>query len=118
MVMLDGMAGLNGVSLPPRLEEQFGALLGNTFIYSGFAQGIGLVAKETFSWLLIGLSIVWFLPNTQEWMANFAPASESVYSGSRFAWKPTRRNAVLVGVLFCVSLLYLKRNSDFLYFQF
>jgi D-alanyl-lipoteichoic acid acyltransferase DltB (MBOAT superfamily) len=116
LVMLKGMAGLNGVSLPSQLEPYLASVSGNAAIFSGLQPGGSL--RDAVIWSSIGLSIIWFLPNTQQWLANFAPAWDAVTSRSRFAWQPTRRHAVLVGALFTLSLLVLNRVSEFLYFQF
>ena len=116
--MLSGMAGMNGVSLPAQLKPLIENIVENTVVFSGLAPMAGLHGEEIFSWLFLGLSIVWLMPNTQQWLSNFSPAWESVTSGSRFTWKPTRGYAVVSGIVFAVGLLCLNRVSEFLYFQF
>lgn len=118
LAILGGMAGMNGVSLPILLQTGFGDFFGNAVAFSGLAPVVGLNVKEIVIWLPLGLSIVWFLPNTQQWLANFAPAWDAVTTCSRTVWQPTRRHAVLVGAMFGISLLSLNRASEFLYFQF
>jgi hypothetical protein len=116
--MLSGMAGLNGVTLPIPLATYLQPLLGDTVVFSGLAPIAGLPIREVIFWLPIGLFIIWFLPNTQQWLARFSPALDTVTSHSRLAWQPTRRYAMLIGAIFALSLLNLNRISEFLYFQF
>lgn len=118
LAILEGMAGMNGVSLPISLELKFGDFLGNAVAFLGLVQLTGLDDKEIIIWLSLGLSIIWFLPNTQQWLATFAPAWDAVTSYSRFTWQPTRRHAILVGAFLGVSILSLNHASEFLYFQF
>lgn len=118
LAMLSGMAGMNGISIPLSLSPYIGNFLGNVVSLDGFTPLVGLPTKETVTWLSAGLSIVWLLPNTQQWMYKFAPAWDAVISHSRLTWQPTRRHAVLVGVVLSISLLSLNRVSEFLYFQF
>jgi alginate O-acetyltransferase complex protein AlgI len=74
--------------------------------------------STTLGLYIIGLLIVWVMPNTQEWMGRYSPAWDEVAVRSRFAWRPARVFAVLTGVLFALSVVYFKKNSQFLYFQF
>ncbi len=116
--MLDGMAGVNGVSLPSSLESYFAPAFGDAVIFHGFWPSGGPSSRDAVYWCAIGLFIVWFLPNTQQWLGNFAPSGDSVTNRSRFAWQPYRCQAVLVGVLLCFTLFMMNRVSEFLYFQF
>lgn len=66
--------------------------------------------------LLIGLFIVWALPNTVQMVGSQAlrlPASER-----RLRWRPDLRWAIAIGTLLGVCLVDLDRYSPFLYFQF
>jgi D-alanyl-lipoteichoic acid acyltransferase DltB (MBOAT superfamily) len=88
---LRGMAGLNGVSELP--------------------------GAEITAWLGGGLAIVWFLPNTQELLAKYSPAWDTV-SPTRLQWRYSTLAGVAAGVLVACSILLLSRTSEFLYFQF
>lgn len=68
--------------------------------------------------LAIGLMIVWGLPNSQQWLGHFSPAWDPVKVCTRFAWQPTRSFAVIMGIIFTLSVLSIRKNSPFLYFQF
>jgi D-alanyl-lipoteichoic acid acyltransferase DltB (MBOAT superfamily) len=70
-------------------------------------------------WIIGLLAIAWAMPNTQQIMARFQPALESVQAGGRaLAWQPTRLWAVITGLAAAAAILNLTRVSEFLYFQF
>lgn len=89
---------------------------------------------EDFGWLAFWMGIVWFWPNTQQWLAMVRPAFNYKWAdrkadslllpvdGTRFQrlvlWRPSKRVAVGVGLLAAASFLSLQRVSEFLYFQF
>jgi D-alanyl-lipoteichoic acid acyltransferase DltB (MBOAT superfamily) len=118
LAMLSGMAGMNGISVSPGLAPLMGYLFGGMVSFDGLAPLAGLSNRDIETWLPIGLVIIWFLPNTQQWLSNYFPAWDAVTSSSRLAWQPTRRHALFVGTLLSISLLSLTRVSEFLYFQF
>jgi hypothetical protein len=116
--MLEGMAGLNGIPLPISLEPLLSPWLARSATFAELRCGT-LSLGQAVNWTIAGLLIVWILPNTQQWLANFSPAWDTVEkTTSQFAWRPNRSFAVLIGLLFAVSVLAFKKNSPFLYFQF
>ncbi|MFC1459321.1 MBOAT family O-acyltransferase [Microvirga arabica] len=84
--------------------------------------------------VLIGLAIVWLLPNALEWIGGFesdgAEASVtaksaqgvwfSVWRPSRWQWRPNFRNGIVMGALICFALIRVFGvvPSQFLYFTF
>lgn len=74
--------------------------------------------QDALLWILIGLIIIWAAPNTQQLLRNFLSYRENIGGYSRFAWKPSRSYAVITGLIFATSVLFFKKNSPFLYFQF
>ena len=78
--------------------------------------------------LILAVVALWFVPNTQQWIARFEPTVDfddpvladlprtRVYE--RLRWEPTTAWALWTGALACASLLALTRFSEFLYFQF
>ncbi len=85
-------------------------------------------------WLVFWMSIVWFWPNTQQWMARVRPAFNYSSSDLRedpllvpvantpwqrlVLWRPNPAFAIALGLGVAASLLSLQRVSEFLYFQF
>jgi len=85
-------------------------------------------------WLALWMGIVWFLPNTQQWLARIHPAygfsarelradpllvpvAASTWRNV-LAWRPGLVQALIVGAAAATSLLSLQHVSEFLYFQF
>ena len=73
--------------------------------------------------LLACLFLVWFAPNTQQFMSRFVPGSYNVDRISNFSrlwlqWAPNGYWAAFVAMLAIISLLNLTRINEFLYFQF
>jgi alginate O-acetyltransferase complex protein AlgI len=111
LVMLKGMAGMNGVSIPSGLQTWLPAL--TNIRLDGFleanSQLLGLGTPRFAAILLAGSAIVWLMPNTQEIFRR----------GSAFiSWTPTRTWAVSTAILMSASLLMMGKVSEFLYFQF
>jgi hypothetical protein len=79
--------------------------------------GLSFPASVVFAWLAFGLAIVWFLPNTQQLLARYAPAWDRVEAAGR-QWNLHWTKGIAAGLLFAASLLMLQRSSEFLYFQF
>jgi D-alanyl-lipoteichoic acid acyltransferase DltB (MBOAT superfamily) len=73
--------------------------------------------------LVLGYSIVWFLPNTQQILSRFKPSlQESVWTthtaSGRLTWLPNVGWAAAFGCLFLLALWNMEDPSTFLYFQF
>ncbi len=107
-------------------------------IYSGLVAvpdiGDGGRLVEDLAWLAFWMGIVWFWPNTQQWLAMVRPAFNYKWAdrkadplllpvdGTKFQrlalWRPSGRVAIAVGLMAAASFLSLQRVSEFLYFQF
>ena len=99
--VLEGMAGLNGLGLAalPDLSE----------LAVGWA------------WIGALLAIAWFLPNTQEIMADYMPQVRGRRTGLArrlLSWRPSPIHAAACAVAAIVALGHLANVSEFLYFQF
>jgi D-alanyl-lipoteichoic acid acyltransferase DltB (MBOAT superfamily) len=86
------------------------------------------------AWLVFWMTALWFLPNTQQWLARLHPAfnytardlradplllpAASGWLKRALSWRPGPVQAMGLGVATAVSLLSLQRVSEFLYFQF
>ena len=111
-----GMLGLNGISVATSLQSSL-APMGVGLLFSGWFPGTALPIFEVISWIGFGLFIIWVLPNTQELFAKFSPAFDEV-SGSYFSWKLTPIYGVMAGLLLAISIIFISKASEFLYFQF
>jgi hypothetical protein len=73
--------------------------------------------------LIACLILVWFAPNTQQFMSRFVPESYNVnqktnHSKNKLQWAPNIYWALFIGILLVSSILNLTRINEFLYFQF
>ncbi len=80
-------------------------------------------AKTALLPLLLGFSIVWLCPNTQQILARFKPALElapsDIHEGRlRVGWKPNFAWSAVLGLLFFAVLVKMENPTSFLYFQF
>lgn len=122
--LLIGMLGGWGAALPETVLAHLGPFksLFEALGIGGYLGG-GANFIETWSCVAIGALIAFLAPNTQEIMGNFEPALPEegrtrLRSATCLAWKPQRRDAVAMGLLFALGVLALSRPTEFLYFQF
>jgi len=79
---------------------------------------------ESLSYIVALLAIIWFAPNTQEWLSRYRPAfdypNNEQVTLPRWVpvWRASRSIAVLMACTAFISILYLTRDSEFLYFNF
>lgn len=117
-------------NLPTTLHGRIGPVEGWLGVLGMQFQG-GYVAAEHYvdlAWLVFWVAFLWVLPNTQQWMARFAPtigvSDERLAPPTwpnfwrRFLWQPNAAWAVAAAGLAIVSILGMSRISEFLYFQF
>jgi alginate O-acetyltransferase complex protein AlgI len=128
--ILAGMTGANGVWLPASYLKLFGPLgailqhagwrfeTSDSLLFAGIAQT---------TWLAALLTVVFLLPNTQEWVSQVGsePRVGDVPLFARLAtalprWQPTVVHGSVLGVILCYCLLsiFAETPSEFLYFQF
>ena len=101
--VLEGMAGLNGLSLMALPD-------------------LGSLATA-WAWVLALLAFCWLLPNTQEIMAEHLPQMREHRAhaglGRRLLhWRPTPAFATVLALAAIAALGHLANVSEFLYFQF
>lgn len=113
-----GMVGMNGFSLPIMFEQHFSSILGTGLQYLTPVSGINMA--NAFTWVAIGLVVVWFLPNTQQWFGDYSPFADEQNKSikSYFTWRPSLIFAIITGIVFAIAVISFKKNSPFLYFQF
>jgi len=81
-----------------------------------------------FAWMLFWLLVIWYVPNTQQWMGAVEPAVDArkemltppvtVPRWERLRWAENRLWGLITGVIALASILAMTRVSEFLYFQF
>lgn len=123
--IINGLIGNFGVSIPNAIAMHLGeakTLLEQVGVK--FFLGGGTRFLETWSWVFVAAGIAFFLPNTQQIMWRFEPALDfdplltKVYGSGIKSWMPSRKWALVLGVMVTLCLLSLNRPSEFLYFQF
>ncbi|WP_449000560.1 MBOAT family O-acyltransferase [Myxosarcina sp. GI1(2024)] len=134
LVMIRGMLGSNGVSLPAELAGHLSiveAYFANIGVVLDFERDTDAIITYLLSSLL--LAIAWFTPNTQQWLAKYNPAlgmvgMEAIEFGGnwhhhlwkKFYWRPNRMFGFLLGgLIFVIAKFALQApQSEFLYFDF
>ncbi|MDD1607610.1 MAG: MBOAT family protein [Methylococcaceae bacterium] len=122
MDMLNGMAGMNGWSISKHsADTAFGHVMKDFGAqFHGTLTLIDLGSGRMFKLLILGLFIVFKMPNVQQIMANYSPAlnMEALKKPTRFAWQPSIVDAVVIVIVAYFVLINLHKQSTFLYFQF
>ncbi|MFT4637807.1 MAG: alginate O-acetyltransferase complex protein AlgI [Verrucomicrobiales bacterium] len=117
-VMLKGMAGLEGMALPLKYLERWGSF-GEWLQQAGvsFRAMPAMSSLNAVNSVVVGLVLVWCLPNVYEWISTKQPVLEKVRA-SRWPLPINAWTGIAFGILFVVCLVSLNRVSEFLYFQF
>jgi D-alanyl-lipoteichoic acid acyltransferase DltB (MBOAT superfamily) len=124
LIVLKGMAGLNGIEMPFKWLASWGAA-GEWLAQHGvrFRDSPTFAGAPLLTWTALGLAIVWLAPNTQQIMERFDPALD--YRPERrpampwLRWQPTTRWAVAMTIVAYFGMLYMSSGfSEFIYFQF
>lgn len=119
LMVLRGMAGMNGVVLPLEYQHAL-ALLGSAGIEFGKLSHSG-------AWpaLCLLLAVVWFAPNSIELLRHYRPAlmrfpgSTPVRRGwMKLRWRPNLFWLLATAAMFLASIMNMAEVSEFLYFQF
>lgn len=118
MDIVSGMAGLNGLTLPPALAP-LAAMLGGDVAPM---DGLGGVQ---FARIALFLAVVWALPNTFEWLRHFPTALDFRACGQDGAialpaWRPSPWIGAALGslTLFVVLTSFSAAPAEFLYAKF
>jgi hypothetical protein len=132
IVVIEGMAGLHGVYLHAHWQSLMGPL--NDFLPTWVEfRWLPFVRTSQVAKIVMLMLVVWFLPNTQEWVAgSFDNKGTSLFARSKqfvakfpfgrllFGWSPSPTAAVWIGMLIGLSVLDIVSDapSEFLYFNF
>jgi hypothetical protein len=126
--LLQGMLGLNGITLPQQIFDRLGpitAVLQPFVSASVTSAGSGAEFTATIMWIVVLLAVALAFPNSLQVLARYEPAlgvkSRSEDLG-RWAWiqdwRPTVPWAFLMSAIAVISVLKLGGKSEFLYWQF
>ncbi|MGD1871925.1 MAG: MBOAT family O-acyltransferase [Mastigocoleus sp.] len=135
LIVLKGMMGMNGVSLPSSLSKILGFTANWGVQFDGSLPLFKAQAVPTMLpiiLIILLLAIAWYAPNIQEWMYEYDPVlnhdkkSQSFFNKNfgnsklwnLLKWQPNKFWALTISALTAISLLNLTRVSEFLYFQF
>jgi hypothetical protein len=123
--VLQGMVGLNGVSLPQKLVDSagpLGAILRGHVILTGPGSGRDIAVAG--SWIVGSLAIVLMLPNSLQITSRYEPAlalrspPRATWLDRSMVWGPSIGWAGLFASLAVVAVTKLGGKSEFLYWQF
>lgn len=122
MDMLRGMVGLNGVTMKYANTELATTMKNYGVQFLGLMPLTDLNPGNALSIIMLGLIIVFKMPNLQQVMASYeptlSPPHELVGKQRFLAWRPSFINALLVLLLGYFVIINLHKQSTFLYFQF
>jgi alginate O-acetyltransferase complex protein AlgI len=124
LIVLKGMAGLNGIEMPFNWLAKWG-IVGEWLSQHGvrFHNSPTFADGPLLGWIVSGLGIVWLAPNTQQIMERFHPAfnysHEPRQSMPWLRWQPTTQWALATVIVAYYGMLYMSSGfSEFIYFQF
>jgi len=132
--ILTGMAGVNGVALPPSFEAKLAFVVTHipqiSLSFNGLVSASNISGSSAITSIALGLVLVWIFPNVRQMMRNYKPTWEDMAGRATPAllsegliinlltWKPSRTNAWVMSAIFIACVLSLTKVSEFLYFQF
>jgi alginate O-acetyltransferase complex protein AlgI len=138
ITMLQGMVGMNGVSLPESLESRLAQFAGQHqwLVFSGLHPLSPFSMLYALMMMLLGFAFAWLVPNVWQMFRAYSPTCEDLKDedlatapmsteksppgrlARHLLWLPSKKRAWATGALFAVALMGLTRVSEFLYFQF
>jgi hypothetical protein len=125
-MLLQGMIGANGISLPLDIMEHLGPFsqLLQPFVSASTVQS-GRTFLQAIFWVFLLLAIALFLPNSLKVTARYLPAlgiqpspSDKQTLVRLFEWSPTLPWALVTAALAATTIIMWGGKSEFLYWQF
>lgn len=130
--ILASMFGLRGISLPTSWASQVQPFKISIFKFDG------MLHHEIFQQFHIGIVVllslmivVWFFPNTQQWMYKYEPALGQDFNQElnyqpkwlsflwkKWAWKPNNNCGFLTALIALLGIFSLANVREFIYFKF
>jgi len=124
--MYQSMFGFYGISIPVSFEEKF-EVLGEMpkivgIVYNGMFYN-GLLTESpgnAILLILVSLILVWFTPNVIEWFRLDSPALKigGLLKKGGMHWKQNTVFTIVIILVSSAALMFIQRESEFLYFQF
>jgi hypothetical protein len=114
----------NGIVLPAAVGRLFPSDITAWLVSRGLSfgsTGERFQSPQQILWILFGLGLVWFIPNSQTLLRAWKPGTGELGSDSEngwLRWTPTFRWAACISVIAVAGLISMDRVSEFLYFQF
>jgi alginate O-acetyltransferase complex protein AlgI len=130
IIMLQGMSGMNGVSLPASLETWWNRYMDylptqGWLVFKGLhSLKEGVSAFHAWITITLGMLIIFKSPNVQQITLytkpsfNIDPIDNKNTVIYMVKWKPTLSWAITTGILLFTSIVFMNAPSEFLYFQF
>jgi alginate O-acetyltransferase complex protein AlgI len=132
VVILRGMAGLNGASIPNAISVRLGSEMAGFLRLFGVEShlGGGEVFVYTFAWVIGLMFLTVIAPNTVQLMQKYRPTVDHYSNPETYAvqpfrktinaiqWRPNRWWAIVISFAAGLGFLALSSVSEFLYFQF
>jgi alginate O-acetyltransferase complex protein AlgI len=106
------LLGMEGVVLPDSLQKYCPEIIAN------FARFSGRDNDTEWLWVIVGLSIVWFFPNSQQIVRGASLYAPIDGYSPRLSWQPSIAWGLVTIALFLTALLNMSSLSEFLYYQF
>ena len=130
--ILTGMSGARGISLSDSAGNHLGVYAQKleqlNVMFSGLAPLSRINPDKAMILIVLGLMIVWLLPNVEQMTQRYRPTWESLQVTTMdeptgwlmklLSWRPGLLQAMVLGMLFAWSVFSLTQISEFLYFQF
>ncbi|WP_322867272.1 MBOAT family O-acyltransferase [Aquicoccus sp. G2-2] len=120
--MIAAALGLHGLTLPASFEPYFGGFVdvihavGFRFAGPGHVP-IGEWARVGVPMTVVGLFIIWTMPNTNRLFLSQAPMRGDP-PAFRLSWRPNAAALTLTAATFTAALIFASTISEFLYFHF
>ena len=119
LALWKGLIGLNGISLPIMFEKWLSPHFGHHVQFLLPLSGINVA--QTSIWIVVGLLIIWSLPNTQRWLGKHSPVwnkSETELNHSKFACMASNTHFCYNNrLLFAISIIAFKKIALFYIFS-
>jgi D-alanyl-lipoteichoic acid acyltransferase DltB (MBOAT superfamily) len=125
--LLQGMIGLNGITLPQQVFERLGSLTAmlQPIVSVSLAPAGTAEFKSTITWIIALLVVALAFPNSLQILSHYEPAigvgrrTEDLGKWARVLdWRPTLPWAFLMSAITVASVIKLGGKSEFLYWQF